>query len=181
LLTLGVTVFRGIAGIGGGGLVNLSMIIVSDVVSLEEKGYYQGILGTCIGIGNVIGPFLAAAFITHATWRAFFWTTAPLTAVLGGISFYTLPSSLPTRTFRENARKIDYGGILLSTISIIFLLIPISGGGAYFPWGSPMVISMIVLGSISLFLFILWEWKIARLPMIPSKRHITSLKPSHRS
>ncbi|KAI1154964.1 major facilitator superfamily domain-containing protein [Nemania diffusa] len=160
-------VFRGIAGIGGGGLINLSMIIVSDVVSLEEKGYYQGILGAFIGMGNVIGPFLAAAFITHISWRAFFWTTAPLTAVLGGISLYTLPSNLPTRSFRESAKKIDYGGVLLSTMSIIFLLIPISGGGAYFPWVSPMVISMLVLGSIALLLFIQWEWRIARLPVIP--------------
>ncbi|KAJ8121281.1 hypothetical protein ONZ43_g2230 [Nemania bipapillata] len=160
-------IFRAIAGIGGGGIVNLSMIIVSDVVSLEERGYYQGILGACIGLGNVIGPFLAAAFITHVTWRAFFWTTAPLTAILGVISFYTVPSSLPARNFMENAKKIDYGGILLSTIGIIFLLIPISGGGAYFPWRSPIVISMLVLGSVSLFLFILWEWRVARLPMIP--------------
>lgn len=31
-------VFRSIAGIGGGGMTNLSMVIVSDVVSLEERG-----------------------------------------------------------------------------------------------------------------------------------------------
>ncbi|KAJ8128964.1 hypothetical protein O1611_g4670 [Lasiodiplodia mahajangana] len=160
-------VFRGIAGIGGGGLNNLSMIIVSDVVTLQDRGYYQGILGAFIGLGNVLGPFLAAAFITHATWRAFFWTIAPFAAILGVISFYTLPSSPPTRGFKENARKIDFGGVFLSTTSIIFLLVPISGGGAYFPWASAMVISLLVLGSISLLLFILWEWRIARLPMIP--------------
>ncbi|KAI0095711.1 major facilitator superfamily domain-containing protein [Nemania sp. FL0031] len=160
-------VFRGIAGIGGGGLNNLSMIILSDVVTLQERGYYQGILGAFIGLGNVVGPFLAAAFVTHATWRAFFWTTAPLAAILGAISFYTVPSSPPTRSFEESIRKIDYGGVLLSTTGIILLLVPISGGGAYFPWASPMVISMLVLGSVSLFLFVLWEWRIAKLPMIP--------------
>jgi MFS family permease len=33
---------RGIAGIGGGGINSLSMIIVSDVVSVRERGKYQG-------------------------------------------------------------------------------------------------------------------------------------------
>lgn len=160
-------VFRGIAGIGGGGVINLSMIIVSDVVTLEERGYYLGFLGSFVGLGSVIGPFLAASFITGVSWRAFFWTVAALAAVLGGISLYTLPLGLPTRSFKENARKIDYGGVLLSTIGIISLLIPISGGGAYFPWASPMVIAMLALGSLLLLLFIVWEWKIAILPMIP--------------
>ncbi|KAI0460321.1 putative MFS transporter [Xylaria acuta] len=160
-------VFRGIAGIGGGGITNLSMIIMSDVVTLEQRGNYQGILGGFIGLGNVVGPFLAAAFITYANWRAFFWTIAPLATIVGFVSFYTLPPYQPTVGFRESARKIDYGGVFLSFIGIIFLLIPISGGGAYFAWTSRMIISMLVLSTISLSLFILWEWKVARLPMIP--------------
>ncbi|KAI0195137.1 major facilitator superfamily domain-containing protein [Xylaria flabelliformis] len=160
-------IFRGIAGIGGGGITNLSMIIMSDVVTLEQRGNYQGILGGFIGLGNVVGPFLAAAFITYAKWRAFFWTISPLAVIVGILSFYTLPPYKPMLRFRESAKKIDYGGVLLSFIGIICLLIPISGGGAYFAWKSPMVISMLVLGAISLSLFILWEWKVASLPMIP--------------
>lgn len=34
-------VFRGVAGIAGGGVTSLTMIIVSDVVTLEERGKYQ--------------------------------------------------------------------------------------------------------------------------------------------
>ncbi|KAI8634676.1 putative MFS transporter [Xylariaceae sp. FL1651] len=160
-------VFRGVAGIGGGGLANLSMIIVSDIVTLEQRGKYQGIIGSCIGLGNVIGPFLAAAFITRATWRAFFWTIAPLATLVGVVSFCLLPPTPPTSRLRDSIKKIDYGGVLLSSIGVIFILIPVSGGGAYFPWASPMVISMLAIGSLSLLLFILWEWKIAKLPMMP--------------
>ncbi|KAI1116206.1 major facilitator superfamily domain-containing protein [Nemania sp. NC0429] len=160
-------VFRAVAGIGSGGLINLSMIIVSDVVTLKQRASYMGYLGCSIGLGNVAGPFLAATFITSASWRTFFWTIAALATALGGIALYTLPLGLPTRNLKEKARQIDYGGILLSTTGIIFLLIPISGGGAYFPWASPMVITMLTLGSILLLLFVVWEWRMARLPMIP--------------
>jgi hypothetical protein len=34
--------FRSIAGIGGGGINSLAMIIVSDIVTLEDRGKYQG-------------------------------------------------------------------------------------------------------------------------------------------
>ncbi|KAI1816826.1 putative MFS transporter [Poronia punctata] len=160
-------VFRGVAGIGGGGLSNLAMIIVSDVVTLEQRGKYQSIIGSCIGLGNVIGPFIAASAIAQSTWRAFFWGLAPLAALVGVISAWLLPSTTPPLPFRASIKKVDYGGVLLSSIGVIFILIPVSGGGAYFPWRSPLVISMLAIGSCSLLLFILWEWRVAKLPMMP--------------
>lgn len=121
-------VFRGVAGIGGGGVTNLSMIIVSDVVTLEQRGKYQGITGAMIGLGNVCGPFLAAAFVERATWRAFFYTLAPLAAVVWATSFVLLPSKPPATGLRRGLKNIDYLGSLTSSIAVIFLLIPISGG-----------------------------------------------------
>ncbi|KAH8202478.1 hypothetical protein TruAng_003378 [Truncatella angustata] len=160
-------VFRGVAGIGGGGITNLSMIILSDIVTLEQRGKYQGIIGAFVGLGNVAGPFLAAAFISRTTWRAFFWMTSPLAALVGCVAWYLLPSKTPTVGLKESVKKIDYGGVLASSIGVIFILIPISGGGSYFPWESPMVISMLTIGSLSFVLFVLLEWKVASLPMMP--------------
>lgn len=36
--------FRALTGVGGGGLMTLAQTIVSDVVSLRDRGKYQGIL-----------------------------------------------------------------------------------------------------------------------------------------
>ncbi|KAI8654384.1 MFS domain-containing protein [Fusarium sp. Ph1] len=160
-------VFRGVSGIGSGGIANIAMIIVSDVVTLEERGKYQGIFGTMVGLGNLIGPFLAAAFIKRSTWRAFFYMLAPLGAIAGVVSYLFLANTPPTATFKESAARIDYGGSFTISLGIILLLIPISGGGAYFDWNSPMVISMLAIGSLSCLLFLLIEWKIAKLPMMP--------------
>jgi MFS family permease len=162
-------VFRGVAGIGGGGVTNLSMIILSDIVTLEQRGKYQGIIGAFVGLGNVAGPFLAAGFISRTTWRAFFWTISPLAAIVGCVAWWLLPSKTPTAGFKESVRKIDCAGVLTSSIGVIFILIPISGGGSYFPWDSPLVISMLVIGGLSFVLFTAVEWKIARLPMMPCK------------
>lgn len=162
-------VFRAVAGIGGGGITNLAMIIVSDIVTLERRGRYQGIIGSMVGLGNVAGPFLAAAFVEKSSWRAFFYMLAPLGAVVGVISFFLLPVKPPTGSFGESAKKVDYAGSFTSSVAVVFLLIPISGGGSYFQWNSPMVITMLVIGAGALVLFVLVEWKFAKLPMMPGK------------
>ncbi|OQD68874.1 hypothetical protein PENDEC_c030G02843 [Penicillium decumbens] len=160
-------VFRGVAGIGSGGITNLAMIITSDVVTLEQRGKYQGIIGSMIGLGSVTGPFLAAAFVLRSTWRGLFWLLAPLGVLNALVAFWFLPSKNPTTTFKEGMKKVDYLGVLTSSVGTIFLLIPISGGGAYFAWNSPLVISMLAIGTASLSLFVFVEWKFATIPMMP--------------
>lgn len=77
-----------------------------------------------------------------------------------------LPKSVVTGDKKNKIRAIDFYGIIFSTSAILLLLIPVSGGGTYFLWASPMVISMITLGGICMVIFILVEWKIALMPMI---------------
>lgn len=169
-------VFRGVAGIGSGGITNLAMIITSDVVTLEQRGKYQGIIGSMIGLGSVTGPFLAAAFVLRSTWRGLFWLLAPLGLLNALVAFWFLPSKNPTTTFKDGMKKVDYLGVLTSSVGTIFLLIPISGGGAYFAWSSPLVISMLAIGTSSLILFVVVEWKFAKIPMMPGNS--TSRSPT---
>ncbi|KAF2756462.1 MFS general substrate transporter [Pseudovirgaria hyperparasitica] len=182
--------FRGVAGAAGGGVTNLTMMILSDVCTLEQRGTFQGIIGSMVGIGNVIGPFIAAAFLSTNVnkeesrlgvgWRAYFYFLAPLVAAAAVVSGILLPNlqkenkkldhkscEKKVLTAWENVQMFDWGGLVLSAASIILILIPISGGGAYFPWNGPVVISFLVIGSVLLVALILYEWKVARLPMIP--------------
>ncbi|RSM04909.1 hypothetical protein CEP52_006597 [Fusarium oligoseptatum] len=111
-------VFRGVSGIGSGGIANIAMIIVSDVVTLEERGKYQGIFGTMESYS--------------CSFRYLEVIADP---------------SMPPCLALIDAR--------------------LATGGAYFEWNSPMVISMLAIGSFSCLLFLVIEWKIAKLPMMP--------------
>jgi MFS family permease len=55
-------IFRAIAGVGGGGVLSLAIIIISDIVSLQDRGKYQGMIGGVYGISSVIGPLLGGFF-----------------------------------------------------------------------------------------------------------------------
>ncbi|KAF2101136.1 putative MFS transporter [Rhizodiscina lignyota] len=162
-------VFRGLAGVAGGGITSLTMIVVSDIVTLQERGKYQGILGSCVGLGNLVGPLLASTFAekTKVGWRGLFYMLAPTAAGCGVVHYFMLPTVVPRKDFRENVKKIDYLGVITASIALILLLIPISGGGAYFAWNSPMVISMLTIGSIFAVLFGYVEWRVSALPMMP--------------
>ena len=129
-------VFRGLAGIAGGGITSLSMMIVSDIVTLERRGKYQGILGSMVGLGNLIGPVLAGVFAEKASWRVLFYLLCPTVACCGLVAWYFLPTTMPKGNLKENIKKIDYWGVSTASIALILLLIPISGGGAYFEWKS---------------------------------------------
>lgn len=56
------SLFRGISGVGTSGIMALTVMVVSDVTTLESRGKFIGILGSCIGLGNAVGPFISSAF-----------------------------------------------------------------------------------------------------------------------
>ncbi|TIA42068.1 putative major facilitator superfamily transporter [Aureobasidium pullulans] len=160
-------VFRGISGVANGGIVALVNMIMSDVVTLQQRGKYQGIIGSFIGLGNAAGPLIAAAFTQHSTWRGLFYLNAPLCLIAAGVAAWTLPQSMPKVNFRETIRKVDWIGLFFSTAAIILILIAISDGGHGTPWNSAETVSMLVVGSICAIAFVIVEWKFAKLPMMP--------------
>ena len=120
-------VFRAVAGIGGGGVQNLSNIIISDIVTLEQRGKIQGVVGATVGLGNVVGPFIAAGMMRQTSWRAFFWLLSPMSFCAAVLAYFFLPSKPATVGFWEGIHKIDWMGTFVSGAGIILLLIPISG------------------------------------------------------
>lgn len=164
-------VYRALAGIGLGGTMSLTMVITSDIVTLKQRGKYQGILGSMIGLLNLVLPLIMAAFIRHSTWRDFYRLTPPLCFVIMINTYMFIPSTdkrlNDVLTNKQKFGKIDYFGLLFSTASLTLLLIPISGGGSTYRWDSTLVIVLFVVGGVCFFGFLVIEWKVPELPMIP--------------
>ncbi|KAF1998715.1 major facilitator superfamily transporter [Amniculicola lignicola CBS 123094] len=160
-------VFRALAGIGGGGINSLAMIIVSDITTLESRGKYQGIFGAVIALANGTGPFVGGALVDSVSWRWVFWIVPMLALPAAVLIFFFLPLKYEKGNYGEKVRKIDYGGILLNIAAVLLILIPLSGGGVQYAWDSPLVIAMLTVGACTTIAFLLYEWKVAPVPIMP--------------
>ncbi|MGE5174641.1 MAG: MFS transporter, partial [Betaproteobacteria bacterium] len=60
-----LVVFRGVQGLGAGGLMVLAQTTIADLVAPRERGRFQGLFGAVFAISSVVGPLLGG-FITSA-------------------------------------------------------------------------------------------------------------------
>ncbi|KAF7316081.1 MFS drug transporter [Mycena indigotica] len=155
-------IFRGIAGAGGGGLVSMMQIVVSDIVSLRERGKYQ-----VVAIGYAIGPVIGGALAQSVGWKWCFWVTIPVSFVATCVVVFILPLKPVHGEIWSKLRAIDYFGTFLTLIGCTLLILPLIWGGVVFPWKSSIVLAPLMSGFVVVAIFCFWEWKGARLPIVP--------------
>ncbi|KAF8630545.1 hypothetical protein AX15_002847 [Amanita polypyramis BW_CC] len=158
---------RGISGAGGGGIISMSQIIISDVVTLRDRGKYQGIMGVMVAFGYAIGPVIGGALSENVTWRWCFWVSVPLSLVATAIVLFALPLKAVKGSIGRKLMVIDYFGTILSLTGSTLIILPLIWGGVTFPWASPQVLVTLFSGLCVIALFCLWEWKGANLPIVP--------------
>ncbi|KAJ7505632.1 cephamycin export protein cmcT [Mycena galericulata] len=160
-------VFRAVSGIGGGGLSTVAQIIVSDVVSLRERGKYQGILGASVAISYGCGPVLGGLFVEHSTWRWIFWLTLPLTVLSAAAVHFFMPLKTVEGDWKEKLRRIDFVGSLLILFASTLLVLSLTWASGSYEWQNSHVTATLVLGCVVSVAFVLWEWKFPPFPVIP--------------
>ena len=158
---------RVIQGIGGGGLVVLVNICISDLFTMRERGAYFGMIGGVWALASSMGPIVGGAFTQNVSWRWCFYINLPFDGLAFIIILLALDLHTPKTPLWEGLKAVDWLGSLTMVAGTIMVLLGLEFGGLTFPWSSPTVICLIVFGVLTIALFFLVEWRLAPYPLMP--------------
>src|SRR5487761_817054 len=129
--------FRGLQGVGAGGLMIGAQAIIADIVSPRERGKYMGFFGAVFGVATVAGPLLGGFLTDHASWRWVFYVNIPVGAVALPIVLWAL--QLPRH---RNKPKLDLPGMVLLSAASAAITLFATWGGSTYSWHSPVIIGL---------------------------------------
>ncbi|CAG8670089.1 4834_t:CDS:2 [Dentiscutata erythropus] len=160
---------RSIAGLGGGGIFGIVLIILADIVSVKDRGKFQGYIGAVFIIASIISPVIGGLFTdnNNLSWRWAFYINVPIGVIAIICIMFFFKSSRTTDSFYEKLKRIDWLGSLLITCTMMAFLLPLSWGGVTYPWNSPIIISLLVVGVVLLTIFIYVEGYVVAEPLVP--------------
>ena len=144
--------FRALQGLGAGALQPVTLTVLGDLYTPEERGRVQGLFGAVWGVAGVSGPLLGGLIVHWLGWRWVFFLNLPF----GALALVVL--SLAYREQRAGGQgAIDLPGAFLLTAASSLLLLGSSGGST-----APALLPGLAL----LLLFVVVEGRVAA-PLLP--------------
>ena len=153
--------FRGVQGIGGGGLLAMTFTILGDILSPRERPKYMGYFTGVFAAASVVGPLIGGFFVDNLSWRWVFYVNIPigLVALLVTGKYLRVPDP-------SVRRPIDVLGSILFAVAVTTLLLGATWGGTEYAWTSPTIVGLFSAGVLFSALFLLQERR-AEEPLLP--------------
>jgi EmrB/QacA subfamily drug resistance transporter len=153
--------FRAVQGLGAGAVQPMSMTMVGDLYSLEERAKVQGYIASVWAVSSVVGPTLGGVFSEYVSWRWIFFVNIPLCLIAAA----TIVLRFHERVDRRRP-QIDYAGAGVLTVALTLLILGLLEGGQAWAWGSPLGIAVLAVGALLLAVFVAIERRAAD-PVVP--------------
>ncbi|GAB3979001.1 MDR family MFS transporter [Actinoallomurus acanthiterrae] len=158
---LSLVIFRAVQGIGAGAVQPMSMTMVGDMYTVEERARVQGYLASVWGISAVVGPTLGGVFSDYLSWRWIFFINLPL----GAFAAFMLARRF-TEAVERRSHRIDYTGAALLTIGCSLVILGLLEGGVAWGWASAPSLVIFAVGVAALVVFCLLERRAVE-PILP--------------
>ncbi|ELR03674.1 hypothetical protein GMDG_06317 [Pseudogymnoascus destructans 20631-21] len=154
---------RAIAGLGGSGLMNGILTILSSILPPERLPRVMGLNVSLGQVGMACGPLIGGALTQYATWRWCFYINLPIGAAVGGLLILLripeVRAKPPVREVLGKAvSKMDLTGLVLLWPAAIMFFLALQWGGNRFAWGSATVIGLFVGAAAMFAIFLAWEY-----------------------
>ena len=166
---LQLVIFRGVQGVGAGGLMSMTFAVIGDVVSPRQRGRYIGLLAGAWAFASVIGPLIGGFLVDNASWRWVFFVNLPV-----GLVALAITSSVLHLPRVRRSHRIDFEGSVLLVVGVTCLLLSLVWGGTEYPWGSPVIVGLALTGAVVVVGFVVWETRVAE-PILPMRLFRSSI------
>lgn len=170
---------RAFAGIGGGGINAVGVILISDIVPLRSRGTWQGILNLIFGLGVASGGPIGGFLADTVGWRWAFLGQAPITVIAILMVAFTLhipeapmgpAGTIPgVSSKRAKLRRVDFAGALtlVSAVSCLLISLDLGVNSINYQFSSPFTQSLLVASILFFFAFYHVENSYAAEPFCP--------------
>ncbi|MGV3463752.1 MAG: DHA2 family efflux MFS transporter permease subunit, partial [Heyndrickxia sp.] len=140
-------------------MMPLLMNVMLTSFPIEKRGAAMGLFGLVMVFAPAIGPTLSGWIVEHYSWRMLFHIVLPIAIAIVIIAFFLLKDK------KEKVEiKLDILSFILSTIGFGGILYGFSSAGDK-GWDAPEVYITLIVGGISLILFI-WCQFLIPVPML---------------
>lgn len=142
---------RVVQAIGGGMIMPVGMSMLYQVMPKEKIGLAAGIYGIAIMVAPAIGPTLGGYIVEYLNWNLIFNINVPI-GIIGTI----LAIVILRENVEKSNKKLDFIGVLTSTLGLVSLLYVISEWSKI-DWGEIKYPLLIVFGCFNLAIFVVNE------------------------
>lgn len=153
--------FRALQGLGGAGMVTLSLALISQILPADQKKLGWTLWSATGGLALAAGPSLGGVLTEFASWRWVFIVNLPIAAIALLLTVTQLREGRPV----GGPARLDIPGL----VTIVGGLTALSLGllqGQQWGWGSGRVLSLLVSAGALLIAFLVVE-AASDAPMVP--------------
>ncbi|KAJ4294951.1 hypothetical protein N0V88_005191 [Collariella sp. IMI 366227] len=146
-----IIVGRAVQGLGLGGVLSGSIILVTENAPLRKRPILFGVLMACMNIGAIIGPLIGGALTSNASWRWCFLINLPVGLVVVSILFFfvkPVPSKDHDRAWADKLKHLDPLGAALLLPCVVCLVLALQWAGSTYSWSNWRIILLLVIGGL---------------------------------
>lgn len=152
---------RGLQGVGGGGMLAVGEVMLSDMTTLAERGYFLGLLSMAFAAAAIAAPLVGGVFASAGGlgWRWSFLINFPIGLVAFVFVFTANHLRIPALSWREKFARFDAPSTIILFGATLSLLVGLTRGGEGYGWANGSeVLAPLIIGAVGYVIFFGVQW-----------------------